>query len=80
MSIATAIVALETQRDNLAANLVLKGVNAAKTETLSSLVPKVLGIKTGGSSGIMSCLINARATGTASPFAYLQSNISTSQI
>ena len=80
MSIATAIVALETQRDNLAANLVLKGVSATETETLSSLVPKVLSIKTGGSSGIMSCLINARATGTASPFAYLQSNISTSQI
>lgn len=80
MSIATAIVALETQRDNLAANLISKGVNAAKTETLSSLVPKVLSIKTGGSSGIMSCLINVRATGTASPFAYLQSNISTSQI
>ncbi len=80
MSIATAIVALETQRDNLAANLVLKGVSATETETLSSLVPKVLSIKTGGSSGIMSCLINVRATGTVSPFGYLQSNISTSQI
>ena len=80
MSIATAIVALETQRDNLAVNLIAKGVNAAKTETLSTLVPKVLSIKTGGSSGIMSCLTKVKATGIASPFAYLQSNISTSQI
>lgn len=47
MSIATALAALDTQRDNLAANLTTKGVTAANTETLSQLVPKVLDI-TGG--------------------------------
>ena len=48
MSIATALAALDTQRDNLAANLTTKGVTAANTETLSQLVPKVLDITGGG--------------------------------
>ena len=47
MSIATALAALDAQRDSLATNLTTKGVTAANTETLSQLVPKVLDI-TGG--------------------------------
>lgn len=48
MSIATALIALDTQRDNLAANLVTKGVAATNAETLAQLVPKVLNITSGG--------------------------------
>lgn len=48
MSIATALTALDTQRDNLAANLTTKGVTASNTETLAQLVPKVLDITGGG--------------------------------
>lgn len=48
MSLATALIALDTQRDNLAANLTTMGVTAANTETLAQLVPKVLNIESGG--------------------------------
>ena len=48
MTIPTALAALDTQRDNLAANLTTKGVAAANTETLAQLVPKVLNITSGG--------------------------------
>ena len=48
MSLATALTALATQRDNLAANLTTMGVTAANTETLAQLVPKVLNIESGG--------------------------------
>ena len=48
MSLATALTALDTQRDNLAANLTTMGVTAANTETLAQLVPKVLDIESGG--------------------------------
>lgn len=47
MSIAKALTALDTQRNNLAANLVTKGVEATNTETLGELVPKVLNISSG---------------------------------
>jgi len=46
VSIATALVALDTQRDNLAANLTTMGVTASSGETLFQLVPKVLDIPT----------------------------------
>ena len=48
MSLATALTALDTQRDNLAANLTTMGVTASNTETLAQLVPKVLNIESGG--------------------------------
>lgn len=48
MSLATALIALDTQRNNLAANLTTMGVTAANTETLAQLVPKVLNIESGG--------------------------------
>ena len=48
MSLATALTALNTQRDNLAANLTTMGVTASNTETLAQLVPKVLNIESGG--------------------------------
>jgi hypothetical protein len=38
---------LETQRNNLAANLATQGVESSNTETLSQLVPKVLSISSG---------------------------------
>ena len=47
MTIATGMTTLDAQRDNLAANLVTKGVTASNTETLTQLVPKVLDITTG---------------------------------
>lgn len=80
MNIATALAALDTQRNNLAANLVSKGVTAAATETLAVLVPKVLTITTGGSTGAMACLTITKATGILSPFVFTQSNIDTSSI
>jgi len=80
MSIATALIKLQTQRNNLAANLTAKGITAENTEALSSLVPKVLDIKTGGSMGVMACLTITKATGILSPFIFSQSNISTSSI
>lgn len=48
-TLAEALIAIDGQRDNLAANLTSKGVNAAATETLSALVAKVLQITIGGS-------------------------------
>lgn len=54
MTISTALTALDRQRENLAANLTTKGVTAASTETLASLVPKVLTISGGGSGGLTS--------------------------
>ena len=48
MSIATELVKLNTQRNNLAANLTTKGVTASSSETLAELVPKVLDISGGG--------------------------------
>ena len=48
MSLATALTALDTRRDSLAANLTTMGVTASNTETLAQLVPKVLNIESGG--------------------------------
>ena len=62
MSIATALAALDTQRDNLAANLTTKGVTASNTETLAQLVPKVLDIESGGGYD------TSDATATAAPY------------
>ena len=47
MSIATELGKLSTQRNNLAANLMTKGVTASSSETLAQLVPKVLDISGG---------------------------------
>ena len=44
MSIGNYLTALDEQRDSLARNLVTMGVQAAETEKLNSLVPKVLQI------------------------------------
>ena len=52
MSIATYLTALDRDRDALAANLVTKGVQASSSETFTTLVPKVLDIPSGGSSGL----------------------------
>ena len=38
---------LQTDKNNLVANLISKGVEASETETFTSLVPKVLAISTG---------------------------------
>ena len=51
MSIATELGKLNTQRNNLAANLTTKGVTASSSETLAQLVPKVLDITSGGGGG-----------------------------
>lgn len=48
MAVADKLNELVIQRDNLANNLNAKGVNASIDETLSTLVPKVLDIETGG--------------------------------
>lgn len=45
MSIKEAIENLDIQRNNLAQNLTIKGVAASNSETLASLVPKVLEIR-----------------------------------
>lgn len=45
------LLALDQQRQNLAANLSQKGVAASNTEGLVTLVPKVLDIVAGGGSG-----------------------------
>lgn len=44
MALGAASTALDTQRDNLAANLTTMGVPAVNTETLAQLVPKVLDV------------------------------------
>ena len=51
MSIGTELGKLNTQRNNLAANLTTKGVTASSSETLAQLVPKVLDITSGGGGG-----------------------------
>ena len=48
MAIADKLNELVIQRDNLANNLNTMGVSASTDETLSTLVPKVLDIETGG--------------------------------
>lgn len=50
---------LITQRDNLADNLVTKGVTASKTELLDTLVPKVLQIEGGGGGTIKYTIFNS---------------------
>lgn len=70
MSLATALTALDTQRDNLAANLTTMGVTAANTETLSQLVPKVLTITGGGGGTYQSKTVTPTAAGqTVTPSA-----------
>ena len=56
MSIASYLSELVSQKNNLAANLVTKGVSASSSETLNTLVPKVLSISGGGGSAVLSPL------------------------
>ena len=51
MSIANYLSELISQKNNLAANLVSQGVSASSSETLNTLVPKVLTISGGGGGG-----------------------------
>lgn len=51
MSIASYLSALVVQKNILADNLVSMGVSASTSETLNTLVPKVLDISGGGGSG-----------------------------
>jgi len=55
MSIATELANLQTQRNNLVANLITKGVTVSNSETLAQLIPKVLDIL-GGENPIPSLL------------------------
>lgn len=54
MSIAAYLSALVSQKNALAENLVSKGVSASASETLTTLVPKVLQIPSGSSATLVS--------------------------
>lgn len=58
-TIADYLLELDRQRNQLAANLTAKGVNASATEKLNTLVPKVLSIPTGGGETTKTVLFDA---------------------
>ena len=62
MSIASYLSELVSQKNNLAANLVAKGVSASTSETMNTLVPKVLSISGGGGDEIWTGIVDGSLT------------------
>ena len=68
-TIAQQLTELVNQKNALAANLTTKGVTASSSETLNTLVPKVLDIQTGGTSKLPQVIDKSVTTITADDLA-----------
>ena len=68
-TIAQQLTELVNQKNALAANLTTKGVTASSSETLNTLVPKVLDIQTGGTSKLLQVIDRSVTTITADDLA-----------
>lgn len=68
-TIAQQLTELVNQKNALAANLTTKGVTASSSETLNTLVPKVLDIQTGGTSKLPQVVDRSVTTITADDLA-----------
>ena len=73
MAIADYLAKLISLRDRLAHNLTLMGVNASSTETLETLVPKVLQILVGDTSApVFLCSLTGRFVSETAPTYYFE--------